>query len=97
MSESVISVASLIHVIRGQRVMMDFDLSRLYGISTKSLRQAVKRNAERFPDDFSFLLDRKEVAILRSQFVTSRRGRIALFAHGLYRAGGGDVVVGLAQ
>ncbi len=58
--------------IRGQKVMLDRDLAGLYGIPTKALKQAVKRNPRRFPGDFMFVLDQKELAILRSQFVTSR-------------------------
>jgi hypothetical protein len=61
----------LIFVARGQRVILDNDLGRLYGISTKALNQAVKRNAERFPVDFPFQLSRLELANLKSQFVTS--------------------------
>ena len=60
-----------IYLIRGQRVMLGVDLAELYGVPTKVLNQAVKRNKERFPLDFMFQLDKKEVAILRSQFVTS--------------------------
>jgi len=63
-------VEGLIHVIRGQRVMLSADLARLYGVQPKVLIQAVKRNAERFPDDFMFLVDWQEVPFLRSQFVT---------------------------
>ena len=58
-------------LIRGQKVMLDRDLAELYGIETKTLKQAVRRNIDRFPDDFMFLIDREEVAILRSQIVTS--------------------------
>ena len=65
-------VEQRILLIRGQKVMLDRDLAELYGIETKVLKQAVRRNAERFPDDFMFVLDRKELAILRSQIVTSR-------------------------
>lgn len=61
----------MIHVIRGQRVMLDSDLARLYGVTTKALNQAVKRNADRFPDDFAYQLTAQEVADLRSQIVTS--------------------------
>ena len=64
-------IASAIHLVRGQKVMLDRDLAKLYGVPTKALKQAVKRNARRFPDDFMFMLSRQEVAILRSQFVTS--------------------------
>jgi hypothetical protein len=61
----------MIHVIRGQRVMLDSDLAKLYGVTTKSLNQAVKRNAERFPEDFSYLLTPQDLINLRSQIVTS--------------------------
>ena len=58
-------------LIRGQKVMLDSDLATLYGVPTKVLLQAVKRNADRFPDDFMFQLDTEEFRNLRSQFVTS--------------------------
>jgi phage regulator Rha-like protein len=64
-------VESLIHLIRGQRVILDSDLAQVYGVPTKRLNQAVKRNPDRFPADFAFQLANQEVAILRSQFVTS--------------------------
>ena len=64
-----------IHIIRGQRVILDSDLADLYGVPTKVLNQAVRRNGERFPDDFAFQLTLQEVANLRSQFVTSNEGR----------------------
>jgi len=60
--------------IRGQNVMLDFDLAELYGVETKVLNQAVKRNADRFPKDFRFQLSEKEIKTLRSQFVTSNWG-----------------------
>ena len=60
-----------IHEIRGQRVMLDFDLAALYGVETRALNQSVKRNIERFPEDFMFQLTKGELEILRSQFVTS--------------------------
>lgn len=56
--------------VREQRVMLDFHLSDLYGVQTKVLKQAVRRNIERFPKDFMFELTRKELDFLRSQFVT---------------------------
>jgi hypothetical protein len=56
-------------LIRGQRVMLDFDLAELYGVETRSLKQAVRRNIGRFPEDFMFEIDRKELAILLSQNV----------------------------
>ena len=66
-----INIESLIRTIRGQKVMFDFDLAMLYGVQTKVLNQAVKRNAERFPDDFMFQLTKIELNSLRSQIVTS--------------------------
>ncbi len=68
-------VRTLIHTIRGQRVMLDADLAVLYGVETKALNQAVRRNIERFPDDFMFELTREEYRSLRSQFVTLDAGR----------------------
>jgi len=59
-----------IYLIRGYRVMLDKDLSRLYGVETRVLNQAVKRNAKRFPEDFMFYLTREEIKRM-SQFVTS--------------------------
>jgi hypothetical protein len=64
-------IAQSIHFLRGQKVMLDFDLAALYGVSAKALNQAVKRNRERFPDDFMFQLNQGETRILRSQFVIS--------------------------
>jgi ORF6N domain len=63
-----------IHVIRGQRVMLDADLAKLYGIPVKVLNQAVSRNKNRFPSDFAFLLNLQEFRNLKSQFVTSSLG-----------------------
>jgi hypothetical protein len=61
--------------IRGQKVMLDADLAELYRVPTKSLNLAVKRNADRFPEDFAFQLTEAEVTALRFQFETSKRGR----------------------
>ena len=61
--------------LRGQNVMLDEDLARLYGVSVKALNQAVKRNRERFPADFMFRLTAKEARSLRSQIVTSKPRR----------------------
>lgn len=63
-----------IYWIRGNKVMFDFDLAAMYGVSTKVLKQAVKRNLQRFPKDFMFELTRFEFDNLRSQIVTSSRG-----------------------
>jgi hypothetical protein len=71
--ESKEPVKRRIYIIRGTRVMLDEDLARLYGVTTKVLIQAVKRNRERFPSDFMYHILDKEVMALRSQFVTSKK------------------------
>lgn len=60
-----------IHTLRGQRVMLDSDLAQMYGIETRRLNEQVKRNIERFPEDFMFQLTRGEFEILRSQIATA--------------------------
>ncbi|TSA03609.1 MAG: ORF6N domain-containing protein [Nitrospiraceae bacterium] len=62
-------------LIRGQKVMLDADLAELYGVETKALNRAVKRNRERFPEDFMLQLTVQEVSALRCQFGTSNIGR----------------------
>ena len=64
-----------IFLIRGQKVLLDHDLAELYGVETKVLKQAVRRNIKRFPDDFMFELTKEENQSLRSQNVTLKRGR----------------------
>jgi hypothetical protein len=91
-SLEIVPVEELIRVVRGRRVILDADLARVYGVPTKQINQAVKRNPDRFPDDFAFQLEPQEVASLRSQFVTSkgRGGRryspIAFTEHGAIMA-----------
>ncbi|HEY5768781.1 MAG TPA: ORF6N domain-containing protein [Terrimicrobium sp.] len=74
---------------RGQKVMLDFDLAELYGVETRALKQAVRRNSDRFPEDFAFALTPEEVEILRSQTVISsshggsRYGHIAFTEQGV--------------
>lgn len=63
------TIKSKVYDIRGQRVMLDFDLADMYGVKTKALNQAVKRNIQRFPADFMFKLTKDEWKILRSQLV----------------------------
>lgn len=65
-------------MIRGEKIMLDRDLAVLYGVSTKALKQAVRRNLERFPGDFMFVLDKREFGAWRSQFVTSEADRKGL-------------------
>lgn len=80
------SLEPIIHTIRGERVILDADLARLYGVETRVLKQAVRRNREKFPPDFMFELTRTEASqlqrtlnpedvILRSQIVTLKHGR----------------------
>lgn len=67
-------ITNKIHIIRNQKVMLDYDLATLYEIETKVLKQSVKRNIERFPEDFMFELTKVEFDDLRSQIVTSSYG-----------------------
>jgi hypothetical protein len=66
-------IDSRIYLLRGHKVLLDFDLAELYGVETKALNQAVKRNLARFPDDFMFRLSAAESAAIRSQIVTASR------------------------
>ncbi len=70
------TIQSKIYEIRGQRVMLDFDLAELYGIETKYLKRSVKNNIRRFPSDFMFELTKEEFDSLRCNFSTSKRGGI---------------------
>jgi len=63
-------------LIRGQKVLLDFHLAELYGVETKTLKRAVKRNLDRFPEDFMFVLTLEEYTPLRYQFGTLKRGLI---------------------
>ena len=65
-------IASAIYLIRGQKVMLDLDLASLYGVETKALKRAVRRNRRRFPVDFMFVLDGHELVTLRCQLGTSK-------------------------
>ncbi len=64
-------IKTKIYTIRGYKVMLDFDLAELYGVETRVLKQAVRRNIDRFPDDFMFELTKEELKNWRSQFVMS--------------------------
>ena len=76
-------VENLIHIIRGQQVMIDSDLARLYGVETKRLNEQVKRNIDRFPEDFMFQLTKSESEDLRSQIATlNSRSQIATLKQG---------------
>jgi hypothetical protein len=65
-------IAQSIVILRGRKVLLDADLAGLYGVRTKALVQAIKRNPDRFPEDFTFQLTAEELARLRSQSVTSK-------------------------
>lgn len=69
------AIEQRIFVVRGRQVMLDEDLADLYGVATKRLVEQVKRNVDRFPEDFMFQLDKEEAAALRSQIATSNTGR----------------------
>jgi len=68
-------IEQVIHVIRGERVMLDTDLAELYGVEVRRLNEQVRRNQDRFPADFMFQLNGEEWAALRSQFATLNAGR----------------------
>ena len=72
--KGVAALTDLVRWVRGERVILDADLARLYGVETKALKRAVIRNRKRFPDDFVFILARQEVANLRCQIGTSSLG-----------------------
>ena len=85
-----LNIENKILVIRGQQVMLDRDLAELYGVETKVLNQAVKRNIDRVPERFMFQLTNEEFNVLRSQIVTSKletRGGTAIFTLCIHRAG----------
>ena len=66
------AIRSKVYILRGQQVMLDQDLAEIYGYQVKNLNQQVKRNLTRFPEDFMFHLNKEEVELVKSQFVTSR-------------------------
>ena len=69
--KTITRIEKIIYIIRDQKVMLDSDLAELYEVETKTLNQAVRRNLERFPSDFMFVCNSKELEDLRSQFVTA--------------------------
>ena len=68
-------IENAIHVVRAQRVMLDSDLAKLYGVTTRRLNEQVQRNKDRFPEDFAFQLTQQEFTVLMSQIATSKGGR----------------------
>ena len=73
MPMEITTIQNMIYTVRGNRVMFDFDLAQLYQVETRVLNQAVKRNIERFPEDFMFQLNETEWESISSQFVTTSR------------------------
>jgi hypothetical protein len=71
------NLAKLVFLIRGEKVLLDADLADLYGVATKVLNQAVKRNLDRFPEDFMFQLTPEEWSNMKSQIVTSSRRKLS--------------------
>ena len=74
------NVAQLVFFIRGEKVMLDADLAKLYGVTTKALNQAMRRNKTRFPEDFAFRLSREEFDNMRSQIVTTSKDRLGIWS-----------------
>jgi hypothetical protein len=70
-------IQNKIYLIRGHKVMLDHDLAELYGVITKNLNKAVKRNIDRFPEDFMFQLTKEEMDSLRFQIGTSKKAEEA--------------------
>ncbi|MFA6169898.1 MAG: ORF6N domain-containing protein [Candidatus Margulisiibacteriota bacterium] len=74
-------IENRIHLIRGQKVMLDRDLAELYGVKTFVLNQAVNRNRERFPDDFMFSLTRQEISNISQIVICSHKGQVDKIKH----------------
>ena len=74
------NVAQLVFFIRGEKVMLDADLAKLYDVTTKALNQAMRRNKTRFPEDFAFRLSRQEFDNMRSRIVTTSRDRSGIWS-----------------
>ena len=68
-------IENKIYLIRDKKIMLDSDLAELYSVSTKRLNEQVRRNIDRFPEDFMFVLTKEEADSLRSQFATLKKGR----------------------
>ena len=73
-----ILIESKIYLVRSQKIMLDFDLAEMYDVANKALKQAVRRNMDRFPEDFMFEMTQEELTNWRSQFVTSNSLKMGL-------------------
>jgi len=71
-------IESKIYLVRSQKIMLDFDLAEMYDVANKALKQAVRRNMDRFPEDFMFEMTQEELTNWRSQFVTSNSLKMGL-------------------
>ena len=92
------AIISKIYLIRGRKVMLDYDLAEMYAVETKQLKRQVRRNLERFPADFMFELTFEEYEALRSQIGTLKRGEHGKYAPmAPYRTRGRDAVQCLKQ
>ena len=80
LSTSVQLIERRIYLIRGQKVMLDFDLAELYGVTTSRLNEQVTRNRKRFPEDFRFRLTAQEAEALRSHFCDLKHGKAGIWA-----------------
>ena len=76
------NIQNKVYVIRGQQVMLDYDLAEIYGYEVKRLNEQVKRNIARFPEDFMFQLTKDEIDFVKSQFATSRNRRLIVLDYG---------------
>lgn len=87
MNDELVLVQNLIYEIRGKKVMLDSDLAKLYGVETRELKQAVRRNISRFPEDFMFVLsiEEKKAMLSRSQFVTLENRQVGRGSNTKYR------------
>jgi hypothetical protein len=81
------NLAKLVFLVRGEKVLLDADLAMLYGVATKVLNQAVKRNLDRFPADFMFQLTAEEWESMRSQFVTASRRNVGALPYAFTEQG----------
>jgi len=80
-------IEKYIYFVRGRKIMIDSDLARLYNVATKALVQAVKRNVERFPEDFMFQLNQSEAELMRSQSVTALKRNIRYLPYAFTQEG----------
>ena len=96
-TETVDSIESMIMEFRGVQVMIDRDLAKLYGVTTKALNQAVKRNIERFPEDFMFQLTKEEYSRSQSVTLKTKRGHNVKYAPYVFTENGIAMLSGVLR